>query len=137
SDQYVAVSYATADGTATAADNDYLPAPPNQFLLFAPGETSKTVTVLVNGDTKVEPNETFTVNLSSPANASILKPQGTGTITNDDVSAGAFASLAAGGPSQPGGDGNLIIGVAAADTATTTGGDTAATPKKATVKVLS
>jgi hypothetical protein len=45
--QTVTVNYATADGTATAGA-DYQPA--SGTLTFAPGETSKTVTVLVNGD---------------------------------------------------------------------------------------
>jgi hypothetical protein len=38
----------------------------------------------VNGDTTFEPNETFTVNLSSPVNATLADNQGTGTINNDD-----------------------------------------------------
>ncbi len=38
----------------------------------------------VEGDTKVEPNETFFVNLSKPTNATIADAQGQGTITNDD-----------------------------------------------------
>ena len=43
------------------------------------GET-KTITVQVNGDTKVENNETFTVNLSNSVNGSISDNQGLGTI---------------------------------------------------------
>jgi hypothetical protein len=78
----VTVNYATADGTATAADTDYVAT--NGSLTFAPGETSKSVTVLVNGDTKFEPDETFSVNLGSPTNASITAGTGTGTIQNDD-----------------------------------------------------
>jgi hypothetical protein len=42
------------------------------------------ISVLVNGDTQVEPNETFFVNLSNPANATISKSQGIGTILDDD-----------------------------------------------------
>ena len=39
----------------------------------------------VNGDTKVEGDETFFVNLSNPSsNAVIGDAQGQGTITNDD-----------------------------------------------------
>ena len=82
SGQPVTVNYATADGTATAP-SDYTAA--LSTLSFAPGTITQTVTVLVNGDTVVEPNETFTVNLSSPANATIATGQGTGTIVNDDV----------------------------------------------------
>ena len=77
------VSYATADGTATAG-SDYVSA--SGTLTWAAGDTSsKTISVTVNGDTTVEPDETFYVNLSSPSNATISKSQGVGTIQNDDV----------------------------------------------------
>jgi streptogramin lyase len=76
------VDYSTADGTATAA-SDY--AANSGTLTFAPGETAKTITVQVNGDTTVEPNETFTVNLANATgNATIADGQATGTILNDD-----------------------------------------------------
>ena len=50
-DQAVAVNYATADGSATTADNDYLRN--SGTLTFAPGETSQVITVSVNGDTRI------------------------------------------------------------------------------------
>ncbi|MCC7265239.1 MAG: hypothetical protein IT369_22255 [Candidatus Latescibacteria bacterium] len=84
SEQTVTVSYATANGTATAG-SDYVAA--SGALSFAPGETSKTVAVTINGDLTSEPNETFTLNLSNPANASIGDGQGQGTLTNDDAQA--------------------------------------------------
>jgi ribosomal protein L35AE/L33A len=78
----VTVDFTTADGTATAS-GDY--AASTGTLTFAPGETAKTVTVQVNGDTTVEPDETFTLNLSNAAgNATIADAQGVGTIVNDD-----------------------------------------------------
>jgi hypothetical protein len=80
--QSITVNYATADGTATVANNDYQAA--SGTLTFAPGVTSQTVTVLVNGNTIFEPDETFFVNLTAPANATIAVAQGTGTIQNDD-----------------------------------------------------
>ena len=40
----------------------------------------------VNGDTTVEPNETFFVNLTSPVNATLGDPQAIGTIVNNDAS---------------------------------------------------
>ncbi|HXQ73347.1 MAG TPA: Calx-beta domain-containing protein, partial [Pyrinomonadaceae bacterium] len=52
---------------------------------FTPGQTSRPVDVTINGDTASEPNETFTVNLSTPVNSTIVDSQGTGTITNDDA----------------------------------------------------
>jgi probable HAF family extracellular repeat protein len=81
--QTVTVAYATADGTATAG-SDYRAA--SGTLTFAPGQTSKTVTVLVNGDRLPEPNETFVVDLGSPTNATIADGQGQGTILDDEPS---------------------------------------------------
>jgi Ca2+-binding RTX toxin-like protein len=52
---------------------------------FAAGETSKLITVLVNGDTVVEGNEAFTVTLSNPSNATITQATASGTILNDDA----------------------------------------------------
>jgi hypothetical protein len=88
----VTVLFATADGTATSVGNG------NQrdfstslgALAFSPGETIKTVTVLVTGEKKVEPTETFFVNLSSASSATIAG-QGVGTIVNDDGAAVAIA----------------------------------------------
>src|SRR5262249_48993850 len=79
----VSVGYTTSNGTATAAEQDYTPTVGT--VAFAPGETSKFVDVAVRGDTMVEPNETFTLNLSSPVNATLADAAGTGTIVNDDV----------------------------------------------------
>ena len=81
STQTVTVAYATADGTATAG-SDYQAA--SGKLTFAPGETSKTVSVLVKGDRLAEPNETFFVNLSNPSNATIADGHGVGTILDDE-----------------------------------------------------
>jgi hypothetical protein len=81
STQTVTVGFATADGSATAG-SDYVAA--GGTLTFAPGTTTQTVTVNVNGDTTSESNETFVVNLSNATNATIAVAQGTGTILNDD-----------------------------------------------------
>jgi len=78
----VTVNYATADGTATAP-SDY--AATSGTLTFNPGVTTQTITVNVVGDVVVEPNETFSVTLSSPSNATIATGTGTGTIFNDDA----------------------------------------------------
>ena len=82
SGQTVSVNYITADGTATAG-SDY--AARSGTLTFAPGVTTQGVAITVNGDTAVEPNETFSVGLSGASNASIARATGTGTIVNDDV----------------------------------------------------
>jgi uncharacterized repeat protein (TIGR02543 family) len=76
------VDYATVNGTAVAP-GDYT-AIPTTGLTFLPNETTKPVTVMVNGDTTPEPNETFTVHLSNAGNATISDADGLGTITNDD-----------------------------------------------------
>src|SRR5439155_1028428 len=83
SDQTVTVDYATNDGTATIADSDYAPA--SGTLTFDPGQTAKTVDVTVNGDTKHESDETFTLDLSNASNANLLDDSGLGTITDDDA----------------------------------------------------
>jgi hypothetical protein len=80
----VTVQYATADVTATAG-SDYVAT--SGTLTFAPGVTQQTISVTVNGDTLVEPDETFDVNLSAPVNATLAASQGIGTILNDDVAA--------------------------------------------------
>src|SRR5216117_392831 len=82
SSQTITVNYATADATATLADNDYQST--SGTLTFTPGQATQTITVLVNGDTKFEPNETFQVNLSNPTNGTISDSQSIGTILNDD-----------------------------------------------------
>ncbi len=78
----VTVTYATADGTAVAP-GDYAALTETQ-LIFAPGETSRTITVAVTGDANFEVDETFLVNLTSPVNATLGDAQGIGTIINDD-----------------------------------------------------
>ncbi len=76
------VVYSTANGTATLADGDYGLA--SGTLTFAPGQTAKVMTVLVNGDTRNESDESFVVNLSSPNGATLGTSQANGTIINDD-----------------------------------------------------
>jgi hypothetical protein len=82
SEKEVRVNFATANGTATTADNDYVAK--SGTLVFAPGQTSKSIPVTVKGDKKKEANETFFVNLSDAMNATIVGPQGVGEILNDD-----------------------------------------------------
>jgi subtilisin family serine protease len=86
----VTVNFATTDGTATDP-TDYQTT--SGTLTFAPGQTSQTFSVTILGDTVVEPNETFTVGLSAPTNATIADASGTGTITNDDTAAAGTLSI--------------------------------------------
>jgi hypothetical protein len=78
----VTVDFATADGSATLADTDYQMA--SGTLTFMPSETMMMVDVQVEGDTAVEADENFFVDLSVPSNATILDSQGEGTILDDD-----------------------------------------------------
>jgi len=77
----VAVAYATSDGTALAG-SDYTAT--NGSLTIPIGATKGTVTVPVSGDTVIEPDETFTLTLTAPANATLTTASITGTIINDD-----------------------------------------------------
>jgi len=78
----VSFNYETQDGTA-AAPSDYTSIATTSTG-FAQGETSKQITVFVNGDTAFESSETFFVKLSSISGATTSNDTGTGTITNDD-----------------------------------------------------
>ncbi|MGH9867942.1 MAG: Calx-beta domain-containing protein [Candidatus Polarisedimenticolia bacterium] len=78
----VTVSFATANASAFSS-SDYLAT--TGTLTFDPGQTAKTITVDVAGDTAWEGTEFFLVNLSAATNATIADSQGLGGITNDDV----------------------------------------------------
>jgi archaellum component FlaG (FlaF/FlaG flagellin family) len=101
----VTVDFATADGPVppstdgATAPSDYTSS--SGTVTFAPGVTSQPVTVLVNGDTTVEPDETFAVNLSNAiGNATITDSQGTGVIVNDDVPVVDQPPVSNAGPDQ-------------------------------------
>jgi uncharacterized protein len=97
----VTFDIATADGTATLADNDYQ----NNSLTgqtIAAGNTGPyNFTVLVNGDTTVEANQTFFVNVSSVTGATVGDGQGQGTINNDDVTLTPIHDIQGPGSSSP------------------------------------
>ena len=78
----VTVDYATADGTATAGA-DYTAT--SGMLTFAPGETAKTVNVLVLDDAHDDTGETLTLTLSNASGARIRDGEATGTIENSDA----------------------------------------------------
>lgn len=85
----VAVSFATADGTAVeggsaaAGQDDYEAS--SDAIVFLPGETSAQIIVPINGDLVPEPSETFLVQLSAADNATISDAQGQCTLSNDDA----------------------------------------------------
>lgn len=76
------VDYVTLDGDATTADTDYVAAAGT--VTFAPGELAKNVTVLVNGDTRNEKNETFSLFVTPTSSASVADYRGEAIIINDD-----------------------------------------------------
>lgn len=73
---------ATSDGTATAADNDYVPAAATGVTI-PEGASSVPFTVHVLGDATIEPDETFLVTATAPGGA--ILATATGTIVNDDA----------------------------------------------------
>jgi Ca2+-binding RTX toxin-like protein len=93
----VQVEFTTADGTATVAKGDYTPVNGTQTVTFNPGETSKQITIMVNGDTTYEPDEQFQVQILraqrmdpgqydqvNPVDLLLSQSTATGTILNDD-----------------------------------------------------
>ena len=83
SSQTVTVQYATVDGNATAAGNDYQPT--SGMLTFAPGVTSLTVAVPVVGDRLGEGyGEGFSLVLSNPTGAFIARSKGNISILDDE-----------------------------------------------------
>jgi hypothetical protein len=88
STETVAVDYATSDGTAVGYASEDDPGDygsANGTLQFAPGETAKTIAILILQDCKPEANETFTLTLNNPVGASLGAPStSTITILDDD-----------------------------------------------------
>jgi hypothetical protein len=78
----VSVDWTTADGTGTAAGDDYTS--DAGTLVFAPGETEKVVVIPVIGDSATEGDETFDVDLSAPVNATLGNATDVVTIVDND-----------------------------------------------------
>lgn len=78
----ITVAYATGDQTAVAG-LDYTAV--SGSLTFSPGQISKTVAVPILDDVLDEAVETFTLTLSHPVNAFLARPQGIGTINDNDA----------------------------------------------------
>ena len=73
-------------GTNPATASDFTGnALPTGTVSFAPGQTSATITIGVNADSTIEPDEAFLVTLSNPSGASLAIATASGTIRNDDV----------------------------------------------------
>ena len=69
-------------GTARTGDLDYVAQA--STLTFAPGETTKTITIEVQGESKREANETFWLDLfGNSGNSLFTRNRGLGTVLND------------------------------------------------------
>jgi Big-like domain-containing protein/Calx-beta domain-containing protein/K319-like protein/uncharacterized protein DUF6055 len=86
----VTVQYATHDGTATAP-SDYQAA--SGTLVIPANATSASIPVQIIGDTVPEPDETLTLVLSNPTNATLANATATGTILNDDIAPASSLQL--------------------------------------------
>jgi chitinase len=92
----VKVNYQTVNGTARAG-SDYDPV--SGTATFAPGQTRYSVLVPVRGDTQIEPDETFSVKLQNPRNATIADGTGVVTILDDgDARPRPIIDIYGGGP---------------------------------------
>ena len=81
SSETITVQYSTSDGTALA-EQDYVTQ--GGVLTFAPGVTQQNVFIQLIGDTVIEGNETFGIQLFNSTGAPIADANGTATIVNDD-----------------------------------------------------
>lgn len=79
-------TYQTVDGTATAADMDYAPKPPTDFVIDVGQTQSSIISVVIYGDRKIEANESFTIEASN-VNGGTPPPPITLTLLNDDIPA--------------------------------------------------
>jgi hypothetical protein len=121
SGQTVVVNYATGGGSATPG-SDYEAA--SGQLVFAPGETTKSVTVKVNRDTIAESTETFFLNFTNVQGAELARPSATGTIL--DLGLGSVAGYVYGDVDGNGSRGDQEPGLAGVEitlTGTTLFGD--------------
>ena len=90
------VTVATAAGTASSGV-DFAPLGPLVLTFLPAGPTTQTVTVQIQGDPGVEPDETFSLVLSLPTGLELGDAAGTGTILNDDQSVVEIPTLSPAG----------------------------------------
>jgi len=101
-DEPASINFATADGTAVAGA-DYVGAA--GVISFSAGQSAATFDVTVNPDLEFDPDETFTVTLSNPADGAILGAAMVATVTLADTS--PPPSFAGGGLVSTQGSGRL------------------------------
>jgi len=97
------IDYATANGAAESG-SDYVTAS-GTLTFTAGGDLQQQISITINGDTDVEPDETFTVNLSNLVNgtgtAEIGDGTATGTIETDDVAITKISAIQGAGAESP------------------------------------
>ncbi len=118
----VTFALTAADDTATDANNDYEPATINCSLTGT--NRTCTLSVTVNGDIAVEPNETLFVNVSAVVGANAPDLQAIGTINNDDTPVTAIGAVQGPGLASPlvGSSVSVVGIVTARDTVGASGG---------------
>jgi hypothetical protein len=80
--QPVSVDYATTNGTAMTADNDYVATAGT--LTIPVGNLTTQIVVTVNGDNRIELGETLYINLTNAVNAVVSTNRVSVSIINDD-----------------------------------------------------
>ncbi|HEY9816116.1 MAG TPA: Calx-beta domain-containing protein [Candidatus Obscuribacterales bacterium] len=116
----VQIGYQTVDGTAQVANSDY--GRVRGRLVFRPGQTRKVIKVPIFGDTTVEPNEQFRLQLTSVRNAQTRRRTATVTILDDDRATRSLSvndGITLTGDAGP----NVLIGTAGDDRLRGGGGD--------------
>ena len=88
SEDEVTADWISADGSAVGgsacgAGIDFVA--DSGMITIAPGDSTATLTIFACGETDMETDESFFVDLLNPSNAVLLDPQGRGTITDDDT----------------------------------------------------
>ncbi len=114
----VTFDIATANGTANAPGDYTTNSTSGQV---SQGATDATFTVLALGDADFEPNETFFVNVTNVAGATVVDSQGLGTILNDDAApAPSIANITPNAGGTTGGTVVTITGTGFTDTTAVT-----------------
>jgi hypothetical protein len=114
----VTVVAATSGGSASSTHRNQDYTSLSTTLTFTPGQTSKQVTVLVDGDTSIESDETFNITLSNPVNAALgTWSTAVGTIVNDDMPTVSVADVSM---SEGDAAGNLVFAVTISQSSPTT-----------------
>src|SRR5690606_12577214 len=122
----VSFDIATADDTASSSGGDYAASSLTGQIIPA-GSSTFDFTVLVNGDTTPEANETFFVNVTNVTGATVADGQGAAVIINDDVATPTLASLTPATGTTAGGTSVVLTGADLTGATAVTFGGTAAT----------